>query len=233
MQWGWTIRDSAFGHSNRTDIDAHSHLGTYRTEDELGTTSADVHNERRDCGGPERRTFECETGLLVTRDQLGAMAERCFGAIEELLAVDRVPTGGGGDDPDALSSEVGDPLPEAGEYLDGSAHRLLAQPPLPIDALSQPGDSRVPLHLVETPVDLVGDEEPHRVGSDVNGCDPHWKATLPGLDPLRVAHRSSWPLDHAGDRAIERLNLRGRHLADRVLVACRMVGVVGVEALDR
>ncbi len=139
----------------------------------MSTTSAEVALD------PSVAPLKARVASSSPGDQLGALAERCFCPVEELLAVDRVAAGGGGDDPDALRSEGGNPFPEAGECLDGAAHRLLAQPPLPVDALSQPGDNRVPLHLLEPFVDLVGDEEPHRVGSYVHGCDPHWTATLP------------------------------------------------------
>ena len=170
--------EELLGDAHASDVERHQTGGRVGAEDELGGATADVDDEvgrgRVEVGGGAE---ERQRGLLLAREQLGRDAERVVRGGEEVVAVRRVArrAGGGG-------AHVGRRRARRARRGTRAARRRCARSPRARAraCASTPWPSRVMRMRRSSGTQLgvarrravdVGDEEPDRVGADVDRGD--------------------------------------------------------------
>ena len=91
---------------------------------------------------------------------------------DEGVAVGGVAHGAGRDRDDLLDACLSTDLHVVGDRLAGRLDRLGGELPREVDAAPEPGHPALPLDLDDAPARHVGDQQPRRVGADVDHRDP-------------------------------------------------------------
>ena len=117
--------------------------------------------------------------LGLAGQDLGVHAEQVADAVEEHLAVGRVPGGAGRDQPATLDTEAPAGLGVAGQHLEGPVQRRRVEPSGAVHALAEPGDHHLPGVLGHDLAAVgVGHQQPGRVGPHIQSGQPRHQ--LPG-----------------------------------------------------
>ena len=162
----------ALGQPHRADVEARPPLA----EDQLGRAAADVDDER---GGVERTdAAPGQVGLLVAGEQPGREAEPRPDLGQELGSVRGIACGARRHRERSLRAERLELVPVARDRRQGARDRLGLKPPRRVDALAEPRHDGAAEHIVDPRSLDVGDEQPRRVGADIDRGDARH---LPGM----------------------------------------------------
>ena len=111
--------------------------------------------------------------LLVAADEPRREAVAPLDLAEERLAVLGVAHRARRDGERALGAERLERAPVVGEDVAHARDRDGEEAAARVDALAEPRDARLAVHLVDAAVVDVGDEQPRRVRAEVDRCDSH------------------------------------------------------------
>ena len=159
---------------------------------ELRRATAHVEDER---AGAQLATdgdaADRERGFLVAAQEERLEAVAPLDLAEEGLAVVGLADGAGGDGEHALGAEVFGDAPVAGEDVPHAGHRHGEEAVPLVDALAEARELEPARELVDARTFDVGDEQPRRVGAEIDGGDAgHLRGTTP-VNRLTVARTSA------------------------------------------
>ena len=118
---------------------------------------------------------ERELGFLGPGDHLGNgtrhhSTEHLRGHLEEHVTVRRITRRRGGDHPHRGHLMVTQQLGVGGQRRLSAGQRFGRESPCGVDTLAETDDPHLAMHVTQSTVDHVGDEQPNRVGAAVDGA---------------------------------------------------------------
>ncbi|RMQ45641.1 hypothetical protein ALQ04_05436 [Pseudomonas cichorii] len=143
------------------------------TNDELGTAAADIGHQTlaRRVGQGVRDAEIDQARFLATGNDFHGMAEDCFGAMDEFVAIAGLAQGVGADDAHGAERQAVDQLGEALEAIEPALHGLFVERAFFSDACSQLNLFTQALKYADLALIRLGNDHVKAVGTQVDRCN--------------------------------------------------------------